>query len=196
MLSRWLDGTLAKRPGLPYLRSKARQEHPIAVLCAQNGRPKPIIETLKTQIESPCTYTDTHIPIPSTNARHEQLSQCYRLLLAISPCLPLVLVVSYACNTRACDSSVCEKAYPRCFRMRCTWRTLRMAFWNCSILPNPRQQKLTVICRWARRTSADNPECYTSESPAHDDSSAENTSSWHISTRNLSPNTAPAARAP
>lgn len=52
-----------------------------------------------------------------------------------SPNCPRPRVVSYACRSRVCCpvSSPAEKAYPLCLRMRCTCRTLRTAFWNCSI---------------------------------------------------------------
>lgn len=53
--------------------------------------------------------------------------------LFISPYFPLSFVVSYAWINRDWPSSACENAYPLCFRMRCTCRTLRIAFWNCSI---------------------------------------------------------------
>jgi hypothetical protein len=47
-----------------------------------------------------------------------------------------------------------------------------------------------------RRTSVYNPEHYTSESPAHDDTPAGSTSSSHTSTRNRAPDTVAATPVP
>jgi hypothetical protein len=54
--------------------------------------------------------------------------------LAISPYRPRCCVVSYAWITLVWLSSAAENAYPLCLRIRCTCRTFRIAFWNCSIL--------------------------------------------------------------